>query len=202
MPRESTYSKREMTHRAMKHFWVHGYHASSMSDLVNATQVSRHRFYTEFDGKHDLFLACIELYDEEVVTPAFSRIESTGAGIEAVAHYLKFQIARAEQAGLPGPGCLIANTLTEIAPHDPEVHAAAQRHNRRLKKGIATALRTSSDGSLSSKEIADLAFFVVASAQGFWSMSRSVTDARILRRYAATLIKLIHRRLKIDSTIK
>ena len=195
MPRERFYSTREITLRAMRYFWEHGYHASSINDLVNATDVSRHSFYSEFDGKHELFLACLKLYDDEVVTPAFSRVESSGAGLREIAQYFEFQINLADQSGLPGPGCLVANTFTEVAPHHPEVYAAVERHNRRLKKGFANALRDANkENLLSNKEIGELASFLVVSAQGLWSMSRGVTNVRTLRRYVATLLKLIRLR--------
>ena len=197
MPRERSFSIREITLRAMNYFWKHGYHGSSVSDLVNATQVSRHGFYSAFEGKHDLFLACLELYQDEVVTPAFASVENAAAGLEEIANYFESQIARAESHGLPGPGCLVVNTFTEVAPHQPDVYAAAERHNLRLKQGFTNALRNSSNGSLGKREVSEMASFLVISAQGLWSMSRGVTKARTLRQYASTLVNLIQYRLEI-----
>ena len=173
MPRPRSHSVKELKLNAMKHFWKFGFHASSMSDLVDATNVSRHGIYSEFGGKHQLFLACLELYEEEVVTPAFARVESADAGLAEIADYFEFQINRAEQSGLPGPGCLVANTLTELAPHDPDIQKAARAHNRRLKKGFSNAISNVSRGSLSKAEVGELGSFLVISAQGLWSLSRA-----------------------------
>lgn len=191
MPRSKSHSVHELKHRAMNHFWNFGFHASSMCDIVEATSVSRHGIYAEFDGKHELFLACLKLYQEEVVTPAFARVESTDAGLPEISEYFEFQIRRAELSGLPGPGCLVANTLTELAPHHPDIQKAIDAHNRRLKKGFANALANVNDGLLGKSDVSELASFLVFSAQGLWSMSRSVRSARVLRRHASTLLKLI-----------
>ena len=179
----------------MNHFWKNGFHASSMSDLVEATKVSRHGIYSEFGGKHTLFLSCLALYEDEVVTPAFNRVETVGAGMKEIAEYFEFQIARAEQAGLPGPGCLVANTLTELAPHHSDIELAARKHNRRLSKGFANALANSDQASLRPSDINDLAAFLVVSAQGLWSMSRSVRNARVLRRHTSILLQLVSSRI-------
>ncbi|MEM6902905.1 MAG: acetate--CoA ligase family protein, partial [Pseudomonadota bacterium] len=40
------------------------------------------------------------------------------ADLDAIAQYFETQISAAEQAGLPGPGCFVANAATEVAPHD------------------------------------------------------------------------------------
>lgn len=142
-----------------------------MDDLVRVTGSSRHALYAEFGGKRDLFLACFAPYRDQVVSPAFAQVEAPGAGLPQIAAYFETQIARAETAGLPGPGCLVANTATELAPHDPDAAAEVARHNARLAAGFANALRND-----------ELAYALVVFATGLWSLSRVTDDADGLRR--------------------
>lgn len=62
MPRPISFTTDQLAGRALQHFWVHGFHASSMDDLVKATGISRHGIYATFGGKKALFMACFDQY--------------------------------------------------------------------------------------------------------------------------------------------
>ncbi|MFS4579745.1 TetR/AcrR family transcriptional regulator [Phaeobacter sp. C3_T13_0] len=190
MPRQTSFTTEQLADRALHRFWVHGFHASSMDELVKATGVSRHGIYTTFGGKKALFLACFERYQQIVVTPAFAVVETPGAGLDSVAAYFEKQITSGEAAGLPGPGCFVANSATEVAPDDPAVMTEVQRHNDRLKIGFAAALETSIP-DISERKASDLADVMVIFTNGLWTMSRNTTDADALRRTVRNFISLL-----------
>lgn len=182
----------------MERFWFFGFEATSMDDLVRATGVSRHGLYTEFDGKEALFEVCLEAYSEAVVTPAFQQVEASGATMDDVEAYFLQQISFADSVGLPGPGCLMANTMTEVAPHRATALAIVARHNERLRKGFETAVRGSE--RLSGKRaprgaVRDCANLLVIFANGLWSVSRTIHDARVLRRSARAFVEIISSRI-------
>lgn len=195
MPRPTSFTPDLLADRALGHFWVHGYFASSMDDLVKATGVSRHGIYATFGGKRAMFIACFDRYQATVVTPAFEGVEAAGADLASVAGYFDYQIARGAEAGLPGPGCFVANAATEVAPADADVMACVTHHNDRLKRGFAGALRVSKPG-LAANEVDDLSEMMVIFANGLWSMSRSVRDAEVLRRSARGFIGLLSERVQ------
>lgn len=199
MPRSKTYSNEQIVERALDHFWKFGFAATSMDVLVSVTKVSRHGIYSAFGGKKALFLACLSAYERAVVTPAFASVEKSQATTSDIADYFHCQIDLAERVGLPGPGCLIANTLTERAPHDPAIMAAVTAHHARLRNGFRNALSNASKQNASNQEghadVGDLAAFLVMSATGLWSLSRSVCDAAELRRYVETMMFLIEQRI-------
>jgi len=197
MPRPPTHTPERIVARALPRFWWSGYSQTSIDDLVRATGASRHAIYQAFGGKRELFIACLGRYRETVVTPAFSQVEREGAGFSEVAAFLEYQIAQSEAAGLPGPGCLFANTMTEIAPHDAEMAALVRAHNDRLAAGFKKVLRASAGGRAHSPRAQDdLAKLMASSVQGLWSLSRTVCDARVLRRLAASLVELVQQRIR------
>jgi TetR/AcrR family transcriptional regulator, transcriptional repressor for nem operon len=174
---------------ATRRFWFHGYEATSIQDLIEATGSNRAAIYAMFGGKKGLFLACIESYRALVVTPAFAPVEADDAGLAAISAFFETQIAAAEATGLPGPGCLIANSMTEIAPHDADVQALVDAHLDRLRKGFAAALAREF-ATPRGKALA-LGQFLAVGAQGLWSYSRSVADAKPLRAHARLLISFV-----------
>ncbi|MEL7313155.1 MAG: TetR/AcrR family transcriptional regulator [Pseudomonadota bacterium] len=190
MPRPTAFTSEQLTDRALQHFWSHGFHASSMADLVEATGVSRHGIYTTFGGKRDLFLACFDRYQESVVTPAFCVVEAPGADLSDVAAYFDRQIDNGTALGLPGPGCFVANSATEVAPADAEVLAKVEQHNQRLKVGFANALQRSRP-DLDRERVNHLSDVMMVFTNGLWTLSRNVSDAEVLRRAAREFLTLL-----------
>lgn len=180
---------------AMLQFWHHGYSATSVADLVAATGVARHGLYEEFGNKHELFCACLAAYQDAVVSPAFHRVEAEGADLEDIAIYFQTQI-KAGLSMMPSPpGCLIANTMTELGPHNEEISRLVEAHNDRLTSGFLNALSNENE-TLSHAELSQLARFLSVSAQGLWSFSRSTDDPAYLTAFADTLLSLIKQRLQ------
>jgi TetR/AcrR family transcriptional repressor of nem operon len=197
MSRPRTQTPQNIVERATRRFWKHGYGATSIDDLVRETGTSRHALYQSFGGKRELFLACLDAYPASVVTPAFARVEREKADMDDVAAFFEQRIASAEARGLPGAGCLFANTMTEAAPHDADIAARVRAHNERLAAGFRNALRNSLPRGrrVSPALLDELALLLAVSAQGLWSASRTIADAQLLRSYARTLLDLVRQRL-------
>lgn len=195
MARPRSYDSETLALRTLTAFWQGGYHATSMDDLVRVTGVSRHGIYKEFGGKKDMFLSSFELYQKLVVSPALEQVEQKDATLEDVAAYFERQISLAEENGLPGPGCLVANSATEVAPHDADVAHKVDAHNTRLRRGFASAIRNSADG-ISPRRSRQLAETMLVFATGLWAMSRVTSDARDLRRAVTTFLDMVEGELK------
>jgi TetR/AcrR family transcriptional regulator, transcriptional repressor for nem operon len=198
MPRPRHHTSDNLSEAALQVFWTAGYHATSMDDLVSATGVSRHGIYADFGGKRELFLACFARYEALVVTPAFAVVERPEGDLRSVAQYFETQISLAEKAGLPGPGCFVANSATEVAPHDEGVLAKINHHNNRLLAGFRHALRNTAAkrSGPSPRDVDDLAMAILIFAQGLWSQSRSTEDAGLLRRAVGAFLSTLEERLK------
>lgn len=195
MPRAPALSTDAIIEASMLHFWKHGYHATTIDDLVSVVGVNRHAIYKAVGGKRELYLRGFEVYQEMVVTPAFQVVEEGDANLDAVATFLETQIALAEAAGLPGLGCLVSNATTETAPHDNDIAAEVARHHARLKAGFSNVLQNVAL-HLGQDTIATIADFLLINAQGLWAMSRVVATAAPLRAHAKTMMSIVHERVK------
>jgi len=165
-----------------------------MDALVKATGVSRHGIYSDVGGKRELFLEGFTAYQNRVVAPALLAIESSESGLSGIYKYFETQISLAASGGLPGPGCLVANAMTETAPHDGAVAAKVAEHNHRLTMAFTKAI-TRQAPDLPEEERKELGAFLTLTTQGFWSMSRTIDQANVLHDYVETLMDLIRRRL-------
>lgn len=198
MARTKRYDSDTLADRALNIFWEHGYYATSMDDLVKFTGVNRHSIYKEYGGKRGMFIASFARYQETVVSPAFKQVERSGSDLSDVAGYFEQQISLAEAGGLPGSGCFVVNSLSEVAPHDEDVMALSLQHNNRLHTGFVQAINNSCtpSASLTTKEIQQLAETMVVFTSGLWTLSRSVNKASSLRSTADQFLSLIRSKLK------
>jgi len=188
MARPQKYDSNTLATRALNTFWNEGYTATSIDDLVRTTGVSRHGIYKEFGGKKGMFLKSFDLYQTAVVSPAFQQVESPSATINDIAAYFEHQITSAEQNGLPGPGCFVANSATEVAPHDVDVRAKIDAHHNRLRKGFAQALQNASGNNADQSALAEA---IVIFATGLWSISRVTNDGDQLRKTVASFLDML-----------
>lgn len=198
MPRPRSKSRDELISSAMGVFWENGFNATSIEDLVATTGVGRGGIYSDFGGKEDLFLACLEAYRACFADPAMHVLTSTTEGLSSIEAYFDFFIALHEKRGMPGPGCFIANTMTELAPHHAGVRRIVNTHSADLKAAFETSLAQearTSDLQIDKTEIAEIAEFLVTSSQGLWSYGKSISDIRILKRFKETLLGLLCVRL-------
>ncbi len=182
----------------MERFWANGYYATSIEQLVEATGVSRHGLYSEFGDKRGLFLAAMTIYINEVVTPAFEPVEKPGAGVGAIRDYFVFQISLATKKGLPGPGCLFANTMVESGPHERAFEELVTRHLARLHAGFRGALQNESRRLARQNDIDTdgLARLITIGAQGLWSYSRIARTPKPLLQFVDQLLLPIEERIK------
>lgn len=188
MPRAKALTRSKIVEQCMALFWRLGFASSSIDDLVRATGTTRHSIYLEFGGKEQLFAECLIAYSAIIVTPAFARVETGGDGLGDIAGYFEHQIALVEKAGLPGPGCLMANTMTELAPHNARAVELVRAHQERLRAGFERAL---SQMTTATPRRRDQAEALVIFANGLWSISRITKDPNQLRRSVGAVLHAI-----------
>ena len=129
------------------------------------------------------------------VPTAFEVVETPDATLQNVSDYFERQISLGENAGLPGPGCFVANSATEVAPSDPDVMEKVARHNDRLHRGFASALQNTAP-HLDSQRTHELADVMVIFTNGLWTKSRSVSDGDALRKAVQSFLTLLTDTLK------
>lgn len=197
MPRAKSQSREALVESAMNTFWQTGYNVVSIGDLVRETGVSRAGIYSDFSGKQGLFHACLDHYQDVIVTPAFAPVEETEAGIDAIGAYLDNLLNMYGSTEGFGIGCLVGNTLTQIPVDEIETRQKLQDHCSRLTDGFRKALSHENGmaGPLSGAEIDDLGRYTMISVQGLWSYSRLTKDISELRIYSATLLASLRKHL-------
>ncbi len=116
---------------ALMVFWRGGYAATSLEDLTTAMGLSRSSFYGAFGSKHGVLLAAIRHYADGV----YANLQALAAARRAPIDSIKAIVRAIARPREDENGCLLVNSVAELAPNDVEVCEIA-----RMQVGRVTCL--------------------------------------------------------------
>ena len=111
---------------AMDAFWAKGYEATSMADLCKCTGLHKGSLYQAFGDKHQLFMNSLSHYAEM----EFREVAAVAFDSDSPLENIRAMVNKISQDAGGEKGCMMVNTMVELAPHDPEI--------RKALKAIAT----------------------------------------------------------------
>lgn len=183
MPRPREFEPDTVLDQAMLRFWLRGYRATSIEDLVRATGVKPGSLYSAFPGgKRTLFLKSLERYSTLIVPQKLGELEAPGASLAELRGYFD-GLVRDLLSPEGRQGCLLVNTAIENAAEDDEAAAVVRGHLARLENCMATALRNArDDGEVrAGLDPVGSAKLLVATCQGLMVVGKANPDGTVLR---------------------
>ncbi|MEZ5017161.1 MAG: TetR family transcriptional regulator [Flavipsychrobacter sp.] len=174
MARVKTFDREEVLHKAMHLFWVKGYNATSMQDLVDTLGINRSSMYDTFGDKRQLFLTALRTYHTNANRPLLEMIQQT-EDVEELLNKI-FGTTVQECSSKDGSkGCFVANSAVELAPHDEEVAAIVQENMDDLENALTKRFtKAQADGTISKQQTPrSLARFVMNTLTGLRIAAKS-----------------------------
>jgi TetR/AcrR family transcriptional repressor of nem operon len=133
---------------AMDVFWSSGYYATSLPELLEATNLSRGSVYAAFGDKRGLFLRALDRYIAEALTRLDTALDPQKDALAGLRACLAEYVERT--SGVAGKrGCLVVKTTMELVSHDTEVEQRIRRFFKTMETRLTAALkRAKSEGRL------------------------------------------------------
>ena len=116
----------------MDAFWAKGFEATSMTDLCNCTGLHKGSLYQAFGDKHTLFLKALKHYADSEYLETLAVMKETNSPLENVRAVVN-KICD-DASGVKG--CMMINSVVELAPHDPAVKSALQGFGQQRMQAI------------------------------------------------------------------
>ncbi|MEM9840691.1 MAG: TetR family transcriptional regulator [Pseudomonadota bacterium] len=176
----------EMVERAMERFWRHGWEATSMADLADATGVQRGSLYNAYGGKAPILLMALDAYAARWrmgVEVALAEREPQAA----IAAFLEVHVARMADPANP-PGCLATSVAMDAVDADPSIAERIDAQFTRTEEALERYFAEATvDGRLTSgRDPRALARFFVAVSRGMAVMHKAHGgDINIVREIAS-----------------
>ena len=192
MSRPKEFNPDDAVEKAMQVFWHKGYEATSMEDLLTAMDLNRGSLYDTFGDKRQLFLKVIDRYCTTFVGSKFSLLDQPGPALPTLRRFIHGMI----EGALADPqrrGCLIANTVMELAPHENEI-AGTLRHALKMVEDtfFRVLARAKQQGELNSqKDPRTLARFLTTMMQGTIVMIKAGASAEVVNQTAETALSIL-----------
>jgi TetR/AcrR family transcriptional repressor of nem operon len=178
---------------ALELFWRRGFEATSMSDLVEHLGVGRASIYATFGSKHELYLKALDRYERAGLTRIVRELSQPGPALPAVRAVVRRYATEATTEDLRLLGCMVTNTATELAPHDPAAARRVARNWDQLETVLHTALvRAQAQGELpAGRDPLTLARMLLVLLQGLRVTGKASSDPARVRDAAEQALALL-----------
>jgi len=131
MARPVEFDRDEALEAAMRLLWGQGYVATPVDQLLGAMGIARSSFYAAFGDKRSLFVEVLRLFSDRtraMLMEAWSETET----LEAIARFFRSTLLEVPRQRA-GRGCLMVNTILELAEVDAELSALASSELARVE---------------------------------------------------------------------
>ncbi len=181
MARTKAFDEADVLDRAMKVFWRRGYQATTLAELLDAMRLSKSSFYETFGTKRDLLLTAMRRYAGTGMSGLIAPLLEPDASRPEIEKTLARMVRHARSAE-GRRGCLVNNTLGEVAPNDPVVFEATREILEHLERILtAVVARAQKKGEITRKESASaLAHFLANSIGGLNLAAKARPDRKAL----------------------
>ena len=125
MSRTKEFDEDKVIEKAMNLFWEKGYHATSLSDLVDVTGLHRGSIYGAFKNKNELFIRSITKYFDARLGKLI--ITDKDSGKDLLHSFFKNIVTEA-YTGKAIKGCLVMNSQIELCNEDTKASKVVENY--------------------------------------------------------------------------
>lgn len=150
MARTKEFNPDEALERALELFHKKGYASTSIQDLVEVMGIGRGSLYETFGSKEELFTRALNRYADrsyEMMLACINDAPDPVSGIRALIE----KMADMHADNPDRSGCMVVNTIIELAPHHPDFVETFRRVWGRLEDLLEETLaRAQEEGQIGS----------------------------------------------------
>jgi TetR/AcrR family transcriptional regulator, transcriptional repressor for nem operon len=193
MARPREFELDEALEAAMGAFWVRGYEATSLNDLMQAMGLQKGSIYKAFGDKHALFLSALRHYLDKMYEAQRETLATATSPRAALQAWLDRLIEASPAEGGSCRGCLAVNTLVELGPHDEEARRVLEAHFERVRALVMEQIRRGQEQGEVRRDVdaATFARFLMTVVAGLFGGLKGALTKADARRLADTTLQLM-----------
>jgi len=190
--RNSEITRQLIVSKALSIFNTKGYHATSLSDITNATGITKGAIYGNFKNKDEVASAAYDLAGETVLEHLTSFVKAQPTAplkLQAIVNYFGDYIMNPPIEG----GCPIINTSVEADDNYPLLRAKVIRTIAQIKESVAKIIyRGIKENQIESGvNVEEFTAFFFATIEGAILVSRVEGDGRSYQHTQQVVLNMI-----------
>lgn len=188
------FDRDEVVEKAMHLFWLKGYNATTVDDLLAAMGIRRSSFYNTFGGKKPLFREALDKYRESVPSSLLGKVGPE----DSVRQALRDLFDACVEIGATDPqarGCLQVNSIVELSASHPELGPQVAGDLTQARNIIARLIKQAQTrGEISANQDAEaLASYLTSALAGIRVLAKAIPDRKVLRAAADVTLSALDR---------
>lgn len=173
-------------------FWQHGYEATSLADLVEATGAKAPTLYAEFVNKEGLFRAVLDRYISRFAAKHEAVLFAEGKSVDRALREYFTAVATCFTSKETPAGCFIINTSAALAASSTDIANTIKSRHAMQEQALTQFLQQrQAQGELpAGRDVAQLAQFLNCVLQGMSISAREGADFDKLMQITDTTLRL------------
>jgi TetR/AcrR family transcriptional repressor of nem operon len=174
---------------ALKTFWQHGFAATSMIDMAEATGIQRGSLYNAYGDKERLFLLAYERYASRFLDSVRRTLSDPDPSVALAALFKEIIVNMTE--GAPSRGCLTTKTALDLPLAGTAIEIRVKQLIEDFTAVIREALSTPAARRKLSCDPGAAADLIVTFTRGLAVMERAFHDSRQLEKMAEQFLHIL-----------
>ncbi len=191
MARTKEFDETVVLEQALELFRARGFAHTSFSDLTSTLGISRQSLYDTYGDKQTLFETALKRYMDRGIDAIRRTVEDPAPVREVLIRF--FDLLIDGSCGNGSHGCLLVNSMVELAPLDANTRAFAHQHARAVEQVLISRLTAAQrEGEIAThKDPVVLAHFFYHTLLGMAVAARALGERDTLRHSARMAIRCL-----------
>lgn len=190
--RPKVFDRAEMMDKAMMLFWQHGYEATSLAELAEATGAKAPTLYAEFTNKEGLFMAVLDRYMARFIAKHQATLFCDEKSVtQALRDYFTAVVGCFTRSDTPA-GCFLINTSATVSSSaEPIVETIREKHASQEQTLLTFLQQRQLRGEIPShSDLPVIAHFLMCIVQGMAVSAREGATREKLMEIIDTTLRL------------
>ncbi len=182
MPRVEDFVREDVLKKMVLVFHEKGYNATSMQDLVDASQLNRSSIYNSFGNKLSIFLECLRMYQGYLTRETSSILMQSSNSFDAISSIFNLFYGYTV-ADKDNKGCLLSNCVSEMANQNNQITTFLKHHQNAMLGLFEDLIYQGQQSGEINKNMTHKAYaaYLYSSIQGLRNVGILLNDKRKLK---------------------
>lgn len=173
MGRKIAFDYEQALDKATSLFWKNGYGETALRDLLKVMEIGEGSFYNTLKSKKDLYLTCVQRYEDKEVHARMQALASAPTAAEGIRAFFGIVLDCLDHPDTPSRLCMIAAMASEDVLSEPDLRQRAELGLEKVRAQMQQRLTEDRDKGLlpASLEPRVIASVVVTYLQGLWRVA-------------------------------